>query len=187
MGCKLASLERLLEVLVPTAARKRAPRDNSELNLSVVRDGDHARITADAIQKDGTFRNNGEFQLSVVQPDQSISNVPLHQVGPGSYEVQFPLEQEGSYVFRVTGEKAGASRTLAYSYPDEYHLHEPDVDLLRAISDETKGKFQPDAQDIFATNGETTILAMPLWPYLAMIALVLYFADIFLRRVRFEP
>ncbi len=64
------------------------PRDNSELNLSVVRDGDHARITADAIQKDGKFRNNGEFQLSVVQPDQSISNVPLHQVGPGSYEVQ---------------------------------------------------------------------------------------------------
>ena len=162
------------------------PRDNSELNLSVVRDGDHARITADAIEKDGKFRNNGEFQLSVVQPDQSISNVPLHQVGPGSYEVQFPLEQEGSYVFRVTGEKVGASRTLAYSYPDEYHLHEPNVDLLRAISDETKGKFQPAAQDIFATNGETTILAMPLWPYLAMIALFLYFADIFLRRVRFE-
>ena len=162
------------------------PRDNSELNLSVVRDGDHARITADAIEKDGKFRNNGEFQLSVVQPDQSISNVPLHQVGPGSYEVQFPLEQEGSYVFRVTGEKVGASRTLAYSYPDEYHLHEPNVDLLRAISDETKGKFQPAAQDIFATNGETAILAMPLWPYLAMIALVLYFADIFLRRVRFE-
>ena len=100
---------------------------------------------------------------------------------------QFPLKQEGSYVFRVTGEKVGASRTLAYSYPDEYHLHEPNVDLLRAISDETKGKFQPAALDIFATNGETTILAMPLWPYLAMIALVLYFADIFLRRVRFEP
>ena len=152
----------------------------------MIRDGDHVRITADAIQKDGKFHNNGEFQLSVVQPDQSISNVPLHQVGPGSYEVQFPLEQEGSYVFRVTGEKAGASRTLAYSYPDEYHLHEPNLDLLRAISDGTKGKFQPNSQDIFATNGETTILAMPLWPYLAMIALFLYFADIFLRRVRFE-
>ncbi len=161
------------------------PRDNSELNLSVVRDGDHARITADAIQKDGKFLNNGEFQLSVVQPDQSISNVPLPQVGPGSYEVQFPLKQEGSYVFHVTGENAGASRTLAYSYPDEYHLHEPNVDLLRAISDETKGKFQPAGLDIFATHGETTILPMPLWPYLASIALVLYFADIFLRRVSF--
>ena len=162
------------------------PRDNSELNLSVVRDGDHARITADAIQKDGTFRNNGEFQLSVVQPDQSISNVPLHQVGPGSYEVQFPLEQEGSYVFRVTGEKAGASRTLAYSYPDEYHLHEPNVDLLRAISDATKGKFQPAAQDIFATHGENVIFPVPLWPYLAVAALLLYIADVFLRRIRLQ-
>ena len=159
------------------------PRDNSELNLSVVRDGDHARITADAIQKDGKFLNNGEFQLSVVQPDQSISNVPLHQVGPGSYEVQFLLKQGGSYVFRVTGEKAGASRTLGYSYPDEYHLHEPNVDLLRTISDETKGKFQPAAQDIFATNGENVIFPVPLWPYLAVAALLLYIADVFLRRV----
>ena len=162
------------------------PRDNSELNLSVVRDGDHARITADAIQKDGKFRNNGEFQLSVVQPDQSISNVPLHQVGPGYYEVQFPLKQEGSYVFRVTGEKAGASGTLAHSYPDKYHLHEPNVNLLRAISDETKGKFQPPAQDIFATHGENVIFPVPLWPYLAVAALLLYMVDVFLRRIRLQ-
>ena len=58
-------------------------------------------------------------------------------------------------------------------------------DLLRAISDETKGKFQPNAQDIFATHGETTILSMPLWPYLAVVALMLYIGDVFLRRVRF--
>ena len=69
--------------------------------------------------------------------------------------------------------------------PTKYHLHEPNVDLLRAISDETKGKFQPNAQDIFATHGETTILPMPLWPYLAVVALMLYIGDVFLRRVRF--
>ena len=121
-----------------------------------------------------------------MQPDQSISNVPLPQVGPGSYEVQFPLKQEGSYVFRVIGEKAGASRTLAYSYPDEYHLHEPNVDLLRAISDETKGNFQPAAQDIFATHGENVIFPVPLWPYLAVAALLLYLVDVFLRRTRLQ-
>ena len=62
---------------------------------------------------------------------------------------------------------------------------EAPFDLLRAISDETKGKFQPNAQDIFATHGETTILPMPLWPYLAVVALMLYIGDVFLRRVRF--
>ena len=162
------------------------PHDNSELDLRVVRDGDQARITLEAIEKDGKFRNNGEFQLSVVRPDQSISNVALHQVAPGSYEVRFPLNQEGSYIFRVIGEKRGTSRTLAYSYPDEYHLLEPNTGLLRAISDETKGRFQPAAQDIFATNGETATVPMPLWPYLAVTALLLYLADIFLRRVRFD-
>ena len=161
------------------------PHDNSELDLRVVRDGDQARITLEAIEKDGKFRNNGEFQLSVVRPDQSISNVALHQVGPGAYEVRFPLHQEGSYIFRVIGEKRGTSRTLAYSYPDEYHLLEPNTGLLRAISDETKGRFQPAAQDIFATRGETTTLPMPLWPYLAVIALLLYMVDLFLRRVSF--
>ena len=62
---------------------------------------------------------------------------------------------------------------------------EAPFDLLRAISDETKGKFQPNAQDIFATHGETTILPMPLWPYPAVVALMLYIGDVFLRRVRF--
>ena len=62
---------------------------------------------------------------------------------------------------------------------------EAPFDLLRAISDETKGKFQPNAQDIFATHGETTILSMPLWPYLAVVALMLYIGYVFLRRVRF--
>jgi hypothetical protein len=36
----------------------------------------------------------------------------------------------------------------------------------------------------FATHGETTAFPMPLWPYLTVLALVLYIGDVFLRRVR---
>ena len=56
--------------------------------------------------------------------------------------------------------------------------------LLRSISNETKGRFQPRAEDILAPNGETTSLPTPLWPYLAALALVLYLTDVLLRRVR---
>jgi Ca-activated chloride channel family protein len=157
--------------------------DNSELDLRVIRDGDQAKITIEAIQKDGKFRNNLESQLRVVKPDQSVSNVPLHQVGPGSYEARFPLTQQGSHIFHV-GDSGRPSKTLTYSYPDEYHFYPPNTDLLRAISDETKGRFQPAVQDVFATDGEMTISPTPLWPYFAVMALVLYIADVFLRRVR---
>lgn len=159
-------------------------RDDGELDVRIVRDQDRAKITIAAIQKNGQFRNRLESQLRVVAPDHSVSEVPIRQVGPGSYEAEFGLAQKGSYVFHVIGRTGGLTRTLAYSYPDEYHFYPPNTDLLRAMSSETNGRFQPGAQDIFDPQGETTEIPTPLWPYLTAMALVLYIGDVFLRRVR---
>ena len=103
----------------------------------------------------------------------------------GEYEAKYPLTKKGAYLFRAVGEESGgASRVLAYSYPDEYHFYPPNTEALRSLSNETKGRFQPRAEDIFDANGESTSLPTPLWPYLASLALVLYVADVLLRRVR---
>ena len=77
-----------------------------------------------------------------------------------------------------------AAQTLAYSYPDEFHFYPPNTDLLRAISNQTKGRFQPSVQDILDAHGETTAFPTPLRPWLAVAALVLYVGDVLLRRVR---
>jgi hypothetical protein len=159
-------------------------RDNSEFDLRVIRDGDKAKITINAIQKNGKFRNKLESKVRVVRPDQSVSDVGVRQVGPGSYQAEVPLTQNGPYLFRVIGENGGPSKTLAYSYPDEYHFYPPNTDLLHAISNETNGAFQPSVQDIFDPHGETADFPAPLWPYLAALGLVLYIGDVFLRRVR---
>jgi hypothetical protein len=158
--------------------------DDSQLNLRVVRDGDHARVTIDAIEKDGEFRNQINSQLRVLAPDQLVADVPIHQIGPGSYEADVALTQNGAYVFRLVGEDGGASRTLTYSYPDEYHFYPPSIEALRALSIETNGKFQPQPADIFTTHGETAASPVQLWPYLVGLALLLYVCDVFLRRVR---
>jgi uncharacterized membrane protein len=159
--------------------------ENEEFDFRVERKGNEARITVNAVRKDGQFRNKLEPQVRVVAPDESISLVNVNQTGPGSYEATFPLKQKGAYLVRATDqENAGTSRVLAYSYPAEYHFYPPNTDALRAISTETGGRFQPTAEDIFSPNGETTALPTPLWPFLAGLALVLYIADVFLRRVR---
>ena len=49
--------------------------DDSRLNLRVVRNGDLAHITIDAIEKDGEFRNRLESQLRVLAPDQSVTDM----------------------------------------------------------------------------------------------------------------
>jgi Ca-activated chloride channel homolog len=160
-------------------------RDDDEFDFRVVKDGNEARITINAVQKDGQFRNKLEPQVRVIGPDEAVSDVAVHQVGPGSYEAKFPMSQKGAYLFRAVGpESGGPSRVLAYSYPDEYHFYPPNTEALRSISNETKGRFQPHAEDIFDPQDETAALPVPLWPYLAAAALVLYIADVFLRRVR---
>jgi Ca-activated chloride channel homolog len=160
-------------------------REDNEFDFRVTKAGDEAKILINAIQKDGQFRNKLETQVRVIGPDQAVSDVAVHQVGPGSYEAKYPLAKNGSYLFRAIGaDSSGASRVIAYSYPDEYHFYPPNTDLLRSISDETKGRFQPRAEDIFDPGAETTALPTPLWPYFTALALLLYMTDVLLRRVR---
>jgi len=160
-------------------------RDNDEFDFRVVKDGTEAKITINAIQKDGQFKNKLEPQVRVLGPDESVSDIAVHQVGPGAYEAKFPISKKGSYLFRAVGaEGGGPSRVLPYSYPDEYHFYPPNTEVLRSISNETKGRFHPRPEDIFDPQGETAALPVPLWPYLAGLALLLYFTDVLLRRVR---
>jgi len=159
--------------------------DNNEFDFRVVKDGKEAKISINAIRKDGQFRNKLETQVRVLGPDQAVSDVAVHQIGPGAYEAKYPLGKKGSYLFRAVGADSGSpSRVIAYSYPDEYHFYPPNTELLRSISNETKGRFQPHTEDIFDPNGETTALPTPLWPYLGALALMLYLTDVLLRRLR---
>jgi hypothetical protein len=73
---------------------------------------------------------------------------------------------------------------LAYSYPDELHFYPADFAKLRTISMETGGVFRPKGAEIFDSAGETTLVAIVLWPWFAAFGLGLYFLDVLLRRVR---
>jgi uncharacterized membrane protein len=160
-------------------------QDDNEFDFRVVKEGTEAKISINAIRKDGQFRNKLETQIRVIGPDQAVADVAVHQVGPGEYEAKYPLAQKGSYIFRAVGsDSGGQSRVLTYSYPDEYHFYPPNTESLRSISNETKGRFQPRPEDIFEPNGETTASPTPLWPYLTALALVLYVTDVLLRRLR---
>src|SRR5215471_9767268 len=74
-------------------------RTDDDFDFRVVKDGNEARISINAIQKDGQFRDKLEPQVRVIGPNEAVSDVTVHQVGPGSYAAKFPLSQKGSYLF----------------------------------------------------------------------------------------
>jgi uncharacterized membrane protein len=160
-------------------------QENDEFDLQVEREGDEAKVTINAVEKDGRFRNALNPQLRVLDPSQATSTLEVPQVGPGIYETRVPLRQDGTYVFRAVGDESGGlSRSLEYSYPAEYHFYPPDLDTLRTISSQTGGVFQPAGAEIFDPHGETINVHTKLWPFLTVFALLLYVTDVFLRRLR---
>ena len=132
--------------------------------------------------EDSVTSCNPRFELSIRNRthQSSISTNP----DPEPTKHNFPSINEAHSFFRMIGDEANVSRILPYSYPDELHFYPPDVDLLAEVSNVTGGKFQPTAADVFSTGGETVLLRVPLWPYLAIVALLLYLTDLLLRRIR---
>jgi len=160
-------------------------KNDTDLDLVVQRQGDVARISANAVGKDGKYRDHLHLKAHIVAPDQSTSIVDVPQTGPGEYETRVPLTQDGTYLFRTSSDDSdGVSRTLAYSYPAEYHFYPPNFEMLRLLSRETGGTFQPAGPEIFDSNGETALMPFVLWPWLAALALALYLVDVLLRRIR---
>jgi len=158
--------------------------DNGELDLVIEKKNGEALISVAALDEDGSFVNELDAEVRVVGPDGNTTSVRLHQSGPGFYEAKHPLDQQGTYVLRLIGEDGGVSRVLPYSYPDEHRFYPPDEALLTQMALSTGGQFNPDAESIFATDGRTIIQPTPLWPFLAVVGLLLYLTDLLLRRLR---
>jgi hypothetical protein len=116
----------------------------------------------------------------------------LRQVAPGRYRAQVPLAATGSVPWRfelLPGPGISAadvtrtgSRSLFYSYSDEYRLLPANLPLLRTLSEQTGGVFAPTAEEIFKPRGDGGVSSVPLWPYCAGAALLLFLLDILVRR-----
>jgi len=160
-------------------------RDDEAFDFRVRREGKSAILSIDAVEKNGQFLNDLRPEVRIIDPAQKVSIVDVPQIGPGSYEVRVPLAQRGTYMFHASSQElTGASGMMAYSYPDELHFYPADLAKLRTISAETGGIFQPKGAEIFDSGGETIMVAIVLWPWLAALGLGLYLLDVLLRRVR---
>jgi hypothetical protein len=93
---------------------------------------------------------------------------------------RFELVAEG--ISAEALDRVGRTRTVFYPFPDEYRFYPPDVEKLEALSRDTGGKVSPSPEEIFEVGDERASVPTALAPYLLGLALVLYLADIAVRR-----
>ncbi len=142
----------------------------------------------DAADAAGRFINEGTGTLEIVVPDQQGLESPFRQIAPGRYAAPFATQESGTYLLKATLSQAGnpvATRHggLSITYSEEYRLEPTNESLLRQIAEQTGGAYDPEPGDVFAARNARAERNTPLWHYLLIAAVLVFVADVGLKRI----
>ncbi len=155
-------------------------------------------VGVDAVDQDDHFIDGLVSQVTVTGPDGRDRDVTLSQTAPGRYEGQLALDAFGPWVVRgshhakrspgddgAAGDVHRSYAAVAWPFPTEHLLGDPDLSAVRALSAATGGVAGPTDAQLFDTEGRTAERREPRWQLPLYLALLLLLLDVLLRRVRF--
>ncbi|MFN2463035.1 MAG: VWA domain-containing protein [Candidatus Dormibacteria bacterium] len=162
-------------------------RDDPDLGLRATSSGDTGHLIAElrSASADTTA------VASIVAPDLATRQVPLLLTASGRFEGDFPADQVGAYILRVTAGKHGrpehaATAGLAVAYSPEFRFLGTDMNALSAIARAGGGQVlgSPDAALRVSLPPLQVQLGLAAW--LLALAAVLLPVDVALRRLVFR-
>lgn len=158
------------------------------MEAEFVTDGDRARLRLTSVDSDGTPRNFYNTQAGITDPLFEAHNATLEQVAPGVYETELGTLTPGAYAVRLVQTKPGETplaRTvvLVAPTPAEYRLLGTNERLLAALRGATGGRALVTGLEAWRHDLGTTTAATDVWPWLLLLALLLWPLDVAVRRL----
>lgn len=139
----------------------------------------------------GTMPEDSIATAQVRAPGGDLLVVPLVRSGDGEYAGSVRAPAEGAYwvatsVSGSDGVIAESAAALVAPYPDEFAFRDPDPTLVGDITELTEGRVDPQAADTWDLVPRRGTSDNRIAPLLVLLALILFFVDIVLRRLVFQ-
>jgi uncharacterized membrane protein len=163
--------------------------DAADFNTEVAVDKGEGRISVEAVDANGNYRNFLNLQSLVVSPKGDKQTVQLEQTGPGHYEASFPTKDVGAYLMNLTDRATGRSEALGLSvnYSPEYDDPIPNLGLLRRLAEMGGGKvLDPQTDSPFMHDRQKTFQPQDLRDALMEFAILLFPFDVGIRRIQLD-
>ena len=179
----------------------RPVKQNANFTVSTdVKDGE-VTIVVQALDKDDKFINHLSMGGRGTDPNMKGFDIQFEQESSGRYVGKFKTDRSGNYLFSIFPgqdyERLTAGITVPYS--SEYSVRESNRSLLESLSslEPTGGEIGKlidenfdDSNlgailkiDPFRNTLKTTVGIQDIWPLLLVLTGLLFFADVFVRRV----
>ncbi|MEO8481141.1 MAG: VWA domain-containing protein [Acidobacteriota bacterium] len=143
-------------------------------------------IGVEAREADGRYQNLSKPQIRLRSDGGQQAVVASHQVAPGRYEATVTANAGDSLLVEAsqTGLPAAAARRIVPDPDAEYRLRPPDDVRLEALAQATGGAYRPALDQVKRTTGRAQPERRALWPWLVLVAAIIWPVDVLLRRVR---
>jgi len=165
------------------------PPQGQNMDLSCEMKGADAHISVDLLEDAGTRQNNARVDAEVFfvaadalgAPLKPVAKTALTQSGPGLYEGSFRPDQPGVYLVRAQSGAEMVSAGLVHNPSSEASLGTVNELLLKEVARISGGSFMADdaLPDLTATRATQYV---ELWPPILVALLLLFLADIAIRR-----
>ena len=174
--------------LIRSIMRQGGAKGGLQVEPEPTPDGKRLRITIDATEPNGTFRNQLALTVGALLPDGSKTTVEARQTAPGRYVATVPVSDTGTTWINVLpadaaeGSNAGVVLSYTPSYPAEFLNNDTDLEALQAWAEAAGGVFAPTPEQAFTPPAQGVRRYRDLSPFFLAAALLLYPVDIWLRR-----
>jgi hypothetical protein len=117
---------------------------------------------------------------------EASGTIPLEETAPGHFEAHIPASQKGLYRIVSGNSELVLPEQGFYRESEEMKPQAVNTALLSEISRVTGGRMHPSIDQVLNDKGSLVRERVPLWPYLLILALVLNFLEVALRKGLFE-
>lgn len=168
--------------------------DTADFNTEVSVEKGEGVLSVEALNAQGNYRNFLNLSAVVVSPKGERQTVRLEQSGPGRYEVRFPTREVGAYLINLVETQDGkvaATQAIGASvnYSPEFADTAPNLSLLQRVAEAGAGRVLPalgqpvGADNPFLHDRIKTFQPRDLWEWLLKLAILLFVADVGVRRI----
>ncbi|MCG9129254.1 VWA domain-containing protein [Candidatus Poribacteria bacterium] len=133
---------------------------------------------------ESTSSSDMTFTVNVAGPHQQNEIVDMKRVNTRQYQGEFQMTDIGSYIVtaKQDGDEKKKTKSINMSYPVEYANFETNISLLKTLSKETHGIYQPSISDISTSSDVAVETVKPFYIGLLIISVVLFTLEMILRR-----